>query len=59
MPDTLIDTPLTRQAQFTPASADLAARTVRVVWTTGAPVRRRDLAGSYLERLSLEPATST
>ncbi|MBF0560995.1 MAG: Mu-like prophage major head subunit gpT family protein [Alphaproteobacteria bacterium] len=56
MGDTISVIPLTRQAQFAPASADIATRTVSVVWTTGAPVRRRDLAGSYLERLSLEPA---
>ncbi len=26
-----------------------------MIWSTGAPVRRRDMAGQYIERLSLEP----
>ena len=44
---------LTRRADLAPASADRDARTVEVIWSTGAPVRRRDLAGQYVERLSL------
>jgi hypothetical protein len=44
-----------RRAELAPASADQEARTVDVVWSTGAPVRRRDLNGFYLERLSLDP----
>ncbi len=46
---------LVRRAELAPASADREARSVDVVWSTGAPVRRRDLNGSYLERLSLDP----
>ena len=46
---------LTRRATLAPATADPQARTVEVVWSTGAPVRRRDMAGQYIERLSLAP----
>ena len=46
---------LTRRATLAPATADPEARTVEVVWSTGAPVRRRDMAGQYVERLSLAP----
>jgi len=46
---------LARRATLTPATADPEARTVEVVWSTGAPVRRRDMAGQYVERLSLDP----
>lgn len=46
----------TRRATLEPATADDASRTVAVVWSTGAGVRRRDTAGVYEERLSLEPA---
>jgi len=46
---------LTRRANLAPASADRDARTVEVIWSTGAPVRRRDMAGQYSERLSLAP----
>ena len=46
---------LTRRANLAPASADRDARTVEVIWSTGAPVRRRDMAGQYIERLSLAP----
>jgi phage head maturation protease len=46
---------LTRRATLAPATADAEARTVEVVWSTGAPVRRRDMAGQYIERLSLDP----
>ena len=46
---------LTRRATLAPATADPETRTVEVVWSTGAPVRRRDMAGQYTERLSLEP----
>ena len=46
---------LTRRATLGPATADPDARTVEVVWSTGAPVRRRDMAGQYIERLSLAP----
>jgi len=46
---------LTRRADLAPASADRDARTVEVIWSTGAPVRRRDMAGQYIECLSLAP----
>ena len=46
---------LTRRATLAPSTADPEARTVEVVWSTGAPVRRRDMAGQYIERLSLAP----
>lgn len=46
---------LTRRATLAPATADPEARTVEVVWSTGAPVRRRDMAGQYVERLGLDP----
>ena len=47
----------TRRADLAPASADRDARTVEVIWSTGAPVRRRDIGGPYIERLSLAPDT--
>jgi hypothetical protein len=47
---------LVRRAALSPQSANAEARTVEVVWSSGAPVRRRDMAGSYIERLSLDPA---
>ena len=46
---------LTRRADLAPSSADRDARTVEVIWSTGAPVRRRDMAGQYTERLNLAP----
>ncbi len=46
---------LTRRATIAPSTADPEARTVEVIWSTGAPVRRRDMAGPYIERLSLDP----
>ncbi len=46
---------LTRRATLAPTTADAEARTVEVVWSTGAPVRRRDMDGQYIERLSLAP----
>jgi len=46
---------LTRRATLSPTTADADARTVEVIWSTGAPVRRRDMAGQYVERLSLAP----
>ena len=49
---------LQTRAQFLPASADTEARTVEVTWTTGAPVLRRDIGGSYYEELSLGDAVN-
>ena len=50
-----IVTLLTRRADLAPSSANRDDRTVEVIWSTGAPVRRRDMAGPYVERLSLAP----
>ncbi|MFA6280773.1 MAG: prohead protease/major capsid protein fusion protein [Bdellovibrionales bacterium] len=47
---------LTRSASLAPQTANADARTIEVVWSTGSPVRRRDMSGEYFERLSLEPA---
>ncbi|MGH6989721.1 MAG: prohead protease/major capsid protein fusion protein, partial [Stellaceae bacterium] len=51
MPDLFV-----RRAALSPQTANAEARTVEVVWSSGAPVRRRDMAGSYVERLNLDPA---
>jgi HK97 family phage prohead protease len=48
---------LTRRATLEPTTVDEAARTVDVIWSTGAGVRRRDAAGLFEERLSLDPAS--
>lgn len=40
-------------ARFAPSSFDAEARTIEVVWSTGAPVRRRDWEGEYLEQLDM------
>ena len=53
MHDTI--TMITRRASFAPQSVNPDARTVDVIWSTGAPVKRRDFDGSYVERLSLDP----
>lgn len=45
---------LTRSASLAPQTANADARTIEVVWSTGAPVRRRDMNGEYFERLSLD-----
>ncbi|MCZ7641882.1 MAG: Mu-like prophage major head subunit gpT family protein [Pseudorhodoplanes sp.] len=47
---------LVRRAALSPQTTNPEARTVEVVWSSGAPVRRHDMAGSYIERLSLDPA---
>jgi phage head maturation protease len=41
-------------ARFAPSSFDAEQRTVEVVWSTGADVRRRDWDGEYTEQLSME-----
>ncbi|MFN3313256.1 MAG: prohead protease/major capsid protein fusion protein [Hyphomonas sp.] len=46
---------LTRRASLKPQTVNVVERNVEVVWSTGAPVRRRDMAGHYIERLSLDP----
>ncbi len=48
----------TRDVRLMPETADAEARTVEVVWSTGAAVRRRDLwtGKRYEEVLSLDPA---
>jgi len=45
---------ITRRASFAPRSVNTDARTVDVIWSTGAPVKRRDFDGNYVERLSLD-----
>lgn len=52
MPDTIPI--ITRRASFAPQSVNPDARTVDVTWSTGAPVKRRDVEGGYIERLSLD-----
>lgn len=46
---------LTRSATIQPQSFNEANRTVRVTWSTGAAVPRRDQHGAYSEVLSLDP----
>jgi len=46
---------LTRSATFEPTSYDAERNTIRVVFSTGADVARRDLSGEFVERLSLAP----
>ncbi len=48
---------LIRSASLTPQTANPENRTVEVVWSTGAGVRRRDMNGEYIERLSLESSS--
>ncbi|MGE0650266.1 MAG: prohead protease/major capsid protein fusion protein [Alphaproteobacteria bacterium] len=56
----VIDLPLQTRAEvrIEPATVDVEARTVELVWSTGAAVRRRDLwtGKRYDEVLSLDPA---
>lgn len=47
---------LTRNAAIQPTTFDADARTVRVIWSTGAAVNRRDTQGPFSEVLSLDPA---
>lgn len=47
---------LTRGATIQPQTFDPEARTVQVIWSTGAAVPRRDGQGPYAEVLSLDPA---
>ena len=56
--DTMIELPaLRRSAELAPNSADTEARTVEVIWSAGARVRRSSLFGEpYDEELSLDPA---
>jgi hypothetical protein len=56
--DTMIEIPaLRRAAELAPNSADTDARTVEVIWSAGARVRRSTLFGeAYDEELSLDPA---
>ena len=44
-----------RAAEFAPQTFDAERGAVDVIFSTGADVRRRDFAGEYIERLSLEP----
>ena len=36
---------LTRRASLKPQTVNVEERNVEIVWSTGAPVRRRDMAG--------------
>lgn len=47
---------LVRRLDLAPTSIDEGARTVRVIWSTGVAVQRRDFEGPFLEVLSLDPA---
>ena len=55
--DTMIEIPaLRRMAELAPNSADTDTRTVEVIWSAGARVRRSTLFGEpYDEELSLDP----
>ena len=55
--DTMIELPaLRRMAELAPNSADTDTRTVEVIWSAGARVRRSTLFGEpYDEELSLDP----
>jgi phage head maturation protease len=47
---------LRRRGMFAPATANSDARTVDLVWSTGAPVNRSDWMGnSFIEELSMAP----
>lgn len=46
---------LQRRGLFAPATANTEARTVDLVWSTGAPVRRSGYPTDYIEELSLAP----
>lgn len=48
-------TEFTRSFELTPTSVDPTARTAEVIWTTGAEADRRDMEGSYKERLTVTP----
>ncbi|PKP85892.1 MAG: peptidase U37 [Alphaproteobacteria bacterium HGW-Alphaproteobacteria-2] len=56
--DTMIELPaMRRSAELAPNSVDTDARTVEVIWSAGARVRRSTLFGEpYDEELSLDPA---
>lgn len=51
-----VESLLTRAGTLEPSSVNREARTVSVVWTTGADVRREDWKGPFIERLSIDPA---
>lgn len=46
---------ITRAAIFEPASYNAEKRTVQVIFSTGADVKRSDWEGDFIERLSMEP----
>ena len=48
---------LQTRAMFAPETADADARTVEVVWTTGARVARNSYDGPFYEELSMEPSS--
>lgn len=55
--DTVMLPAQVRRAEMAPATLDTGARTIEVVWTTGAAVRRADwdTGETYVEELSVEP----
>lgn len=55
-PETVSADVLTRAATLAPTTFDPEARTVEVVFTTGAAVARRDARGAYVETLPVDAA---
>ncbi len=54
MPDAIAPERLITRAAFTPTTADEGQRTVIATISTGAPVKRRDASGPFVEVLSLD-----
>lgn len=44
-----------RAAEFAPQTFDAERNSIRVIFSTGADVKRRDISGEFLERLALGP----
>jgi phage head maturation protease len=56
MPDSLTPELFTRNMALEPTTLDREKRTATVIWSTGAPVQRRDFEGQYIERLAVDGA---
>jgi hypothetical protein len=56
MPDGMTIARLVRAHDAQPRTLDAQARSVEVIFTTGAPVQRRDFEGPFSEVLSLDPS---
>jgi phage head maturation protease len=54
MPDSHTPELITRAMALEPTTLDREKRTATVVWSTGAPVQRRDYEGQYIERLAVD-----